>query len=203
MAFAAAEPARDTGVLIIFKTRMSDTPCDPRTDQELIAAANLGDSSGFVALYDRYRSWVLNLAWRFTGDRDTASDVLQEAFLYLLRKFPGFELTCQMKTFLYPVVRHSALALNRKIAGFQPLADTLQGNSDSACGSEVEPLANALGQLDVGHSEVVILRFVEDLSLQEIALAMELPLGTVKSRLHHALRQLREDPRLGKYFRSE
>jgi DNA-directed RNA polymerase specialized sigma24 family protein len=68
---------------------------DPRNDQELIAAANAGDATAFEVLYFRYRDWVVGLAFRFTGDRDLALDVLQETFLYFLRKFPGFNLTSQ------------------------------------------------------------------------------------------------------------
>jgi RNA polymerase sigma-70 factor (ECF subfamily) len=77
---------------------------DERTDLELIAAANAGDAEAFERLYFRYRDWVVNLAFRFTADREMALDILQETFLYLLKKFPGFVLTCQMKSFLYPVV---------------------------------------------------------------------------------------------------
>src|SRR5437773_11456375 len=74
---------------------------DPRSDQQLIAAINDGDADAFEVLYRRYRDWVANLAYRFTGDRELALDVLQETFLYFLRKFPGFILTAQLKTFLY------------------------------------------------------------------------------------------------------
>ena len=62
---------------------------DARTDQELVALANGGDASAFEVLYLRYRDWVVNLAFRFTGDRDLALDVLQETFLYFLKNFPG------------------------------------------------------------------------------------------------------------------
>jgi RNA polymerase sigma-70 factor (ECF subfamily) len=85
-----------------------------QSDQELIEQANKGDSDAFEALYYRYRDWVYRLAWRFTGNQSDALDVLQETFAYLLGKFPGFELTAAMTTFLYPVVRHTSLAIRRK-----------------------------------------------------------------------------------------
>ena len=87
---------------------------DLRNDTELIAAVNAGDADAFEALYWRYRDWIASLAWRFTGDPDLALDVMQETFLYLLRKFPGFRLTAQLKTFLYPAVRHLSLSARRK-----------------------------------------------------------------------------------------
>jgi RNA polymerase sigma factor (sigma-70 family) len=87
---------------------------DPRTDAELVADANAGDAAAFEAIYLCHRDWVLRVACRFTHDQSEALDVLQETFLLLLRKFPGFELTSRMTTFLYPVIRHTALAPRRK-----------------------------------------------------------------------------------------
>src|SRR4030042_1488274 len=84
------------------------------SDQELIELANKGSYEAFEALYRRYRDWVYRLAWRFTGNRADALDVLQETFTYLLGKFPGFELTAAMTTFLYPVVRHVSLRIRSK-----------------------------------------------------------------------------------------
>ena len=92
---------------------------DSRSDRELIAAINDGDANAFEVLYYRYRDWVVNLAWRFTEDRELALDVLQETFLYLVRKFPGFKLTALFKTFLYPAVRHLSIAARRKAARLQ------------------------------------------------------------------------------------
>ena len=89
-----------------------------RSDQELIAAINDGDSDAFEALYYRYRDWVVSLAYRFTGDRELALDVLQETFLYFVKKFPGFRLTAHLKTFLYPAVRNLSIAARRKAKRF-------------------------------------------------------------------------------------
>src|SRR5881398_3329968 len=85
-----------------------------RSDQELIAAINDGDSDAFEALYYRYRDWVVSLAYRFTGDRELALDVLQETFLYFVKKFPGFRLTARLGTFFYPAVRNLSIAARRK-----------------------------------------------------------------------------------------
>src|SRR5213594_1361660 len=87
---------------------------DARSDLELIAAINDGEAAAFEALYFRYRDWVVGLAHRFTGDSDSALDVLQETFLYFLRKFPGFRLTASLKTFLYPAIRNLSIAARRK-----------------------------------------------------------------------------------------
>src|SRR5687768_16771157 len=83
---------------------------DPRGDLDLIAAINDGDTGAFEVLYHRHRDWVVNLAFRFVGDRDLALDVLQETFLYFVKKFPGFRLTANLKTFLYPAVKNLSIA---------------------------------------------------------------------------------------------
>ncbi|UCC97066.1 MAG: hypothetical protein JSW66_14615, partial [Phycisphaerales bacterium] len=57
------------------------------SDRQLIESANQGDPDAFGALYLRYRDWVYRLAWRFTGNREDALDVLQETFTYVLGKF--------------------------------------------------------------------------------------------------------------------
>src|SRR5437764_7816207 len=122
---------------------------DPRTDQQLIAAINAGDAAAFDALYYRYRDRVLRLAARFTGDRADALDVLQETFAYLFRKFPGFVLTAQMTTFLYPVVRNLSLAMRRKRdAAAQPLDEQVPGVVTSVDPSaQRSELADAMANL--------------------------------------------------------
>ena len=174
-----------------------------QSDQELIEQANKGDSDAFEALYYRYRDWVYRLAWRFTGNQSDALDVLQETFAYLLGKFPGFELTAAMTTFLYPVVRHTSLAIRRKNRRFASDEETLDEliapvpQQDERSRSE---LAAVLGGLNEAQREIVLMRFVDGMSLKEIAGALEVPLGTVKSRLHHALQTLRNDRRMRDYF---
>src|SRR5882672_3022782 len=92
---------------------------EARSDLDLIAAINSGDAAAFETLYLRYRDWVVSLAHRFTGDSDAALDVMQETFLYFLKKFPGFRLTANMKTFLYPAVRNLSIAARRKAQRYQ------------------------------------------------------------------------------------
>ena len=172
-----------------------------RSDEELVASANAGDADAFEELYYRYRDWVYRLARRFTGDRNDALDVLQEVFGYLLGKFPGFELTASMTTFLYPVVKHTAYTVRRKNRRFESDED---GMTEIPAGKVRETsraeLAEVLVSLADEQREVLLMRFVDDMSLKEIAAALKIPLGTVKSRLHHALKKLREDKRTKDYF---
>ncbi len=176
---------------------------DSRNDLQLIAAINVGDAAAFEVLYFRYRDWVTGLAQRFTGSEDLALDVMQETFLYFLKKFPGFKLTANLKTFFYPAVKHLSIAARHKASryqsteGEQRLLDELAAKSST---SEAGELAVVLANLPEEQREVVLLRFVDGLSLAEIADALIIPLGTVKSRLHNALAALRQDPRTKEFF---
>jgi RNA polymerase sigma-70 factor (ECF subfamily) len=181
----------------------SKTQTDPRTDQQLVAAINAGDAAAFEVLYYRYRDWVVNLSYRFTGNEDLALDVLQETFLYLLRKFPGFRLTAHIKTFLYPAVRHLSIAARQKAGRYQSTNAEQEALECAVAEGPAAPstdLAAALENLTNEHREVLLLRFVDGLALQEIADAIDVPLGTVKSRLHNALESLRHDERAKEFF---
>lgn len=179
-------------------------PTDPRSDAELVAALNGGDAAAFDALYFRYRDHVVRLAYRFTGNEQDALDVLQDTFAYLHRKFPGFRLTAAMSTFLFPVVKHLAQAARRKrlrMAGDEAaLGAAVAADAGPDVGGARAELSAVLAGLSETHRQVVLLRFVDGFSLEEIAAALHIPLGTVKSRLHNALSALRDDPRTRAYF---
>ena len=185
---------------------MLNEPSDPRNDQDLIAAITAGDTEAFAVLYRRHRDWVVGLAYRFTGDRDLALDVLQESFLYFLRKFPGFQLTCQLRSFLYPAVRNLAIAARRKAERCQSDGTDLEdlpapASADASSGATGrDELAAVMAGLSADHREVLLLRFVDGLSWNEIADAMDVPLGTVKSRLHNALDILRRQEPTKRFF---
>jgi RNA polymerase sigma-70 factor (ECF subfamily) len=174
---------------------------DKRSDAELVELCNSGSrdeaTKAFETLYRRHKDFVLRIAIRYVRDTDLALDVLQETFSFLLKKFPppgpGFELTAKLTTFLYPVAKNSAITVARKAerypsSGIDPDSLTAEAPSPE---SDIETLLNDLPEQ---RREVVLLRFVDDMPLQDIAAALDIPLGTVKSRLHLAIKQLRENP---------
>jgi len=181
----------------------TDRSAGESSDLELIAAINSGDPAAFEILYLRYRDWVVSLAHRFTSDSDAALDVMQETFLYFLKKFPGFRLTANLKTFLYPAVRNLSIAARRKAQRYQATEAQLEKiestPSEDSTGAPSE-LHLVLAALSEEHRETILLRFVDGLSLAEIADAMEIPVGTVKSRLHIALQTLRNDKHTREFF---
>lgn len=178
---------------------------DPRSDQELVRAINAGELSAFDALYFRYRDWVVRLARRMTGHDEDALDVLQEAFAYVFRKFPGFRLSASMTTFLYPVVKNLSIAARRKRLRQKQFPED-SGGTDPPAPDAIDydaarqELRAVLAALPEGQREVLLMRFVDGLSLGEIGEALGIPEGTVKSRLHNAIRTLQADGRTARYF---
>lgn len=170
------------------------------SDEKLVQMCNLGDAAqarlAFDTLYRRHREFVVRVAWRFTRDHDLALDVLQETFTYLLSKFPptgdGLTLTSALTTLLYPVAKNSAITLLRKAHRYA--GDTNPDELAAPPQTQTDDVANLLESLTEERREVLLLRFVDDMPLQDIAAALDIPLGTVKSRLHLAIKTLREDP---------
>jgi RNA polymerase sigma-70 factor (ECF subfamily) len=174
-----------------------------RSDKELIELIKNGDQGAFEELYYRHRDWVYRLGFRFTSDHEQALDVLQDTFAYLLRKISSLELTAAMTTFLYPVVKHLCLNLKRRKP--QTATDNQILNDLPAPPAQTAPppraeLAAVLAVLGTDQREILLMRFVDDMSLDEIAAALEISLSTVKSRLYRGLETLRHDPRTKEYF---
>ena len=182
-----------------------DAPADPRSDAQLVDAINRGDEQAFEALYRRHRDWVARIAYRATGDRELALDTVQETFIDLLHRFPGFELRARMTTFLYPIVTHKARQAARKtrrenVTDNAPEQTNPNQRTPDTPAERREALDALLADLPDAQREVLLMRYVDQMSQDEIAEALDIPPGTVKSRLHHALRRLREDPRTKDFF---
>lgn len=152
-------------------------------------------------------------ALQLLGDGEDARDVAQEAVMRLLRTLDRFDAARPMRPWLFRIVRNVAIDLQRsrrvrptqsltEIAEKRPdrLVDGSPGPFDHAERRELqERIWAALDTLPSEHREILVLRDYQDLSYAEIAMTLEIPLGTVMSRLHRARRQLRDhlaiDPR--------
>ncbi len=175
----------------------------PTPDADLLDALGRGTIAAFEELYQRHRDWVLRLAYRFTGRQDDARDVLQDTFAYLLRKTPRPQLHTKLTTLLYPVVKNLAVTILRKrgqTLSNDALLDQVARPAPPGTNLPRAELPAALGALSESQRELLLMRFVDDLSLEEIAEALSIPVGTVQSRLHDAVSTLRNDPRTQNYF---
>lgn len=167
---------------------------DQRTDDELIAAANVGEREAFEALYYRYRSWVMAVAYDVVGNDADAEEVLQDVYRYFFGKFPGFTLTAQLKTFLYPAIRNRAIDIIRKRKPGEELEhEKLEAKPHLDEDVFRERVRETVAHLPEEQRDVLILRFVDGLKLSEIADRLGIPTGTVKSRLSNSLTRLRRE----------
>lgn len=171
---------------------------------ELIARAQRGDNEAFRQLVEAYS----DVAWR-TGrvllrDRQMAEDAVQEAWLDLWRSFERFSLDRPFRPWLLTLVANRCrMAARRRtlptvplLAEDSPLLVGAEDVSDVAVRSETEAeLRAALATLPVEQQCVLELRFFAELELAEIAAITNVPLGTVKSRLHRALNAVRSSLR--------
>lgn len=177
---------------------MTEERREPK-DEELIEAARRGDDSSFEVLFARYSRYVLLLAARFGVTGEPARDLLQETFLVFLRRLPSFEMKARFTTFLYPTVRN--LSRKRKDRGPRWLFlddHAVMSARVPAQGDLVEghhTVVKLLSSLPDAQREVLLLRYVDGMSMKEIAIAADIPEGTAKSRLHHALVVLRAEGR--------
>lgn len=174
------------------------------TDQSLIDAVNRGppeDKPAFEALYGRHRGFVYRVALRFINDPTLAADAMQDAFVAFYGKFPGFVLQGSLTTYLYAVARNCALVQGRK---WKPGGNRLEtGTTGQEFPAEFGPLRLAVDGLPDAQREVLLMRVVDGMTVGEVAIALGIPTGTVKSRLHSALVGLRADPRAADYFDDE
>ena len=108
-----------------------------------------------------------------------------------------------MTTFLYPTVKHLSCAMRNKSRRFtsgKEISDELVASKSEETTRSRSELAAVLAGLSEEQREVVLMRFIDDMILEEIAKALNIPIGTVKSRLYQALQTLRNDRRTKDYF---
>lgn len=173
-------------------------------DAALAARARDGDSQAFVELVRRHQDRVYRFVLRMTGSRDDAMDLAQDTFMKAWQAMPRWSPDAQFGTWLIRIARNGALDVLRRrgVVAFEPLGDD-PPFVDPARGPEAqletrqryEVLEVALQRIAVEHREVLLLREVEDLSYAEIAEALGVAEGTVKSRIARARVALLEQAR--------
>ena len=141
---------------------------------------------------------MLYFILRFTDDAGHALDVLQEVWLSVFRLLPGLAAPEAFRVWLYKIAHGKVVEFLRQERRVPLPVDAGGSPSPEMTDCDVPALENAelvhraLGRLSIGHREVLVLHFLEGMSLEEIAQAISCPLGTVKSRIYYAKRSLRE-----------
>ena len=173
-------------------------------DAVLAARARDGDSPAFVELVGRHQDRVFRFVLRMIDSRDDAMDLTQETFMKAWQAMPRWRPEARFGTWLLQIARNGALDLLRRrgVVGFEPLQPDAPFE-DPSPGPErqlrirqrYELLDAALREIAVEHREVLLLREVEGLSYAEIAVALDIAEGTVKSRIARARAALLEQHR--------
>lgn len=166
----------------------------------LLQRAQKGDASAIERLIELYQDTIYSMALSFTKNPHQAEDLAQEAWIKILRGLPRFRHDSKFSTWIYRVTMNSFLNATRAVKREQEVVGSLDAPSDrtDGVGAKVETaldVQEAVRTLPPEFRSVVLLRYVADLSYKEVASVLELPLGTVQSRLRRALDKL--ERRLG------
>jgi RNA polymerase sigma-70 factor (ECF subfamily) len=167
---------------------------DDAEDLRLLQRAGRGDSAAFHELVDRHASRLFRLAVSLVGNAADAEDILQEAFAGAFRGLRGFESRSSVKTWLTRILVIQAAKSRRSRKPTENIEQAAPAaTGDAAAGVDARlDLQAALQKMSAEFREVIVLRELEQMSYEEIAATLEIPRGTVESRLHRARAQLRE-----------
>jgi RNA polymerase sigma-70 factor (ECF subfamily) len=175
---------------------MSDNTAIPLV---LIRRSQGGDQQAFTALFEQYKNLVFRTAYLMLGNTEDAEDALQEVFLQVYRAIDSYQAEkATFTTWLYRItVNHCLNRRRRQLPITLPLESPfspLRGGDPVADNpwEEYEAVRQCVLRLNVKLRAVVVLRYFGELSYAEIAQSLEIPLGTVKSRLQKALRILQK-----------
>jgi RNA polymerase sigma-70 factor, ECF subfamily len=183
----------------------TDRSVESERDRDLIQRAQRGDDPAFAELVERHQRRAFAIAFGLVRDEEDASEIVQEAFLRVYRGLAGFNGAASFFTWLYRIVKNLSIDLMRRPAWQRELADDLAGEQADALflarlGGNPEDtlrrreLASAVGEaieaLPSYHRAVIVMREVEGMSYEEMAVAAGVSKGTIMSRLFHARKKL-------------
>jgi RNA polymerase sigma-70 factor (ECF subfamily) len=176
----------------------------PEPEPTLIQRAQKGDHDAFALLVHEHQRYVYNLALRVVRDENEALDLAQETFVRAWTALPNFKGQSQFRTWLYRIVTNLCYnrlpALRRSLNDLgddvmEQIPETDSGFDNPAFVLESDEIRSHLYQaidaLDENYRLLITLRYQNDLSYEEIASTLNLPLGTVKTGLYRAKEQLR------------
>jgi len=187
----------------------SPTPLHQLSDEQLVTAYRAGEHEAFELLLRRYRPELFQFLVRFVSDRASAEDLFQEAFMQVHQSIATFDATKRFKPWLFTIAANKARDYLRKHGRRQShasiaavaddeeptgraLLDLLQADlpnpSEDAAGRETrQQVRQTVAAMPEHLREVLLLAYFNQFSYKEIASMLQIPLGTVKSRLHAAV----------------
>lgn len=164
-------------------------------DEFLVAAAVTGDQAALSRLVSRWHPRLLRHAWRLLGDPERAKDRVQEAWIEILRGLARLDDVAAFPAWAYRITtRRCQREFNRPLTfDEETTADELQvpESTSGESAAELSIVMAAVGTLPGPQRAALALFYIEDLSVADIAIATDVPPGTVKTRLMHARRKVR------------
>jgi RNA polymerase sigma-70 factor (ECF subfamily) len=164
-------------------------------EQVLVLRCQARDEAAFEEIVGRYTPRLRYYLRRMLGSVQAAEDALQEVWLDAFRGLPRLIEPGAFAAWIYRLARDRAFREVRRRRSWLPLAefDAIDeaGSVDEFSAEDAAQIHQALDALLVEHREVLVLRFIESMTYEQIAAVVGCPLGTVRSRLHHAKRALR------------
>src|SRR6266850_1989024 len=191
---------------------ISEDLVEPGRERELLADARAGGAGAFCLLIRPLEARLLRQAIGLTGDLGAAEDLVSEVRIRAWKNLARYNETCRLSTWLYAILLHCHQETARR-ARSRPIslariraaeAAGLHERQENAAASDLSPAETALRHeaaaqlnrcvqmLPEKHREIIQLRFFEEASLPDMAAVIGCSVGTVKSRLHHALEKLRK-----------
>ncbi len=182
--------------LSILSCNMSMT--DARTDEELVTLVRTTDQELYALLVDRYQHRLLRYARSLLRDEQKAEDVVQEAFIKAFINLHGFDTRKKFSSWLYRIVHNEAMNSVKKYRLEVPLLESV----DIASSEDIEDafikkelvadVVSCLDQLPAIYSAPLTLYFIEERSYEEISDILQIPLGTVGTRVSRAKRLMKQ-----------
>lgn len=172
-------------------------------EAELVTRAKGGDMMAFEALYDMHKGSLFRTVVAITSNRQAAEEILQEAFLRAFKRIDEIREGAPLAPWLYRVAINLAYDWTRRRQRWHTALDDLIGRLQIVTSPSPEQtieerelydlVYEAIERLDFKHRTTLVLFYMHDFSLEEVASIMECPVGTVKSRLYYARKKLRRE----------
>jgi RNA polymerase sigma-70 factor (ECF subfamily) len=165
-----------------------------RSDEDLMAAVASGDEAALAALIDRYAASVHAYLLRHSNNSEDADDLLQETWVRVARSAKSFDTARRFRSWIYGIATNLARDLFRRRTTRERALRDLATHPPAASGADPvdrRELRERIAELPENLRAVLLLRYYEGMSEAEMAEILGVPRGTIKSRLHAALRRLR------------
>ncbi len=172
-------------------------------ENELIMKSQKGDIESFEILIENYQKYAFNIAYQMMKNYDDASDITQEAFIKVFKYIKNFKMDATFSTWLYRIVINTCKDEFKKRKKIETISIDEEDSykevkDDSKTPDEIlesmeirSKIDKAINSLSPNYKEIIVLRDVNELSYKEISETLDVPIGTIKSRISRARIELR------------